>query len=86
MRLILLSIALTGVVQVLLAFTFDEQCLFSSQVGEVDDDLDAKSSMAPLISPRSATPAAAPQTAASAAERVQSSIAGMNHQTVSIVS
>ena len=42
--------------------------------GDGEDDADGKSSLAPMISPRSATPAAAPQTAASATERVQSSI------------
>ena len=46
-----------------------------------DDDNDGKSSMAPMMTPRSVTPAgnaapqtAAPQTAASNAERIQSSI------------
>lgn len=43
-------------------------------VGEGGEDADGKSSLAPMMSPRSVTPGAtAPQTAASAADRVQSS-------------
>lgn len=50
---------------------------FQMDVGDGDDD--GKSSMAPMMTPRSVTPAntaqaAVPQTAASNAERIQSSI------------
>lgn len=49
---------------------------------ENDDDVDIKSSVAPL-SVHSATPVAAPHTAASHAERVQSSVSKFTFQSTS---